>query len=365
MSLFRPSQRQSKEPVASLVDASKRTFEQYAFGACVGALLGVGGVTEVLGATLGQGSNAPSSSMGSETWPTKSIRLIVPFAPGGGNDTVARAVSERLSTALGQRVVVDNKGGAGGVLGAELAAHAEPDGYTLFLGGVGSLAINPATREKSSYDPIKDFAPISLLALAPLVVAVHPSLGVNSMADLVKLAKESSQPLAFASNGVGSSSHLATELFCSMAGIQMTHIPYKGLSPALADLLAGQVKLMFSSSVAILPHLTTGKLKGLATTGAKRSALFPELPTIAQAGWPGYRASSWYGILAPAGTSSKIVERINVAIESFLVKDDFKTALSADGAEVGGGRPEQFATFIHEELERMRVLVKKIHLQID
>ena len=308
-------------------------------------------------------SNAPATGL--DAWPSKPIRFIVPFSPGGGNDTVARAVSERLSNLLGQRVIVDNKGGGGGVLGAELAAHAEPDGYTLFLGGVGSLAINPATREKSSYDPIKDFAPITLLATAPLVVAVHPSLGVNSMAELVKLAKESNRPVAYASNGVGSSSHLATELFCAMAGIQMTHIPYKGLSPALADLLSGQVKLMFSSSVAILPHLSTNRLKALATTGQKRSLLFPDLPTIEQTGWAGYKASSWYGVLAPVGTPVKIIERINSAIETFLVKDDFKTTLGADGAEVAGGRPEQFATFIREEFERMKVLVKKIHLQID
>ncbi len=365
MTFLGPRQRQENRPLATPMDASKRAFERYALGAWLGGLLGSALLPTAQAASPSQNSGGSNNSAGLDAWPTKPIRLIVPFAPGGGNDTVARAVSERLSTALGQRVVVDNKGGAGGVLGAELAAHAEPDGHTLFLGGVGSLAINPATREKSSYDPIKDFAPISLLAVAPLVVAVHPSLGVNSMAELVKLAKESAQAIAYASNGVGSSSHLATELFCSMAGIQMTHIPYKGLSPALADLLAGQVKLMFSSSVAILPHLTTGRLKGLATTGSKRSALFPDLPTIAQAGWSGYKASSWYGILAPAGTPTKIVERINVAIESFLSKDDFKSTLVADGAEVAGGRPEQFAAFIHEELERMKVLVKKIHLQID
>jgi tripartite-type tricarboxylate transporter receptor subunit TctC len=360
----RPSPRFLSKVKDPSLDASKRLFQRYALAAWMSGGLGLEASVSAQAAQTG--SNASPLNMALlEGWPSKPIRLIVPFAPGGGNDTVARAVSERLSNALGQRVVVDNKGGAGGALGAELAARAEPDGYTLFLGGVGSLAINPATRETSSYDPIKDFAPISLLALAPLVVAVHPSLGVSSLAELVKLSKDSSQPIAYASNGVGSSSHLATELFCSMAGLQMTHVPYKGLSPALADLLAGQVKLMFSSSVAILPHLSTSRLRVLATTGAKRSALFPDLPTVAQAGWPGYRANSWYGILAPAGTPSKIVDRINGAIESFLVKDDFKSTLAGDGAEIAGGRPEQFAQFIHEELERMRVLVKKIHLHLD
>jgi hypothetical protein len=299
------------------------------------------------------------------SWPTKSIRLIVPFAAGGGNDTVARAVSEKLSVVLGQRVLVDNKGGAGGALGAELAAKSEPDGYTLFLGGVGSLAINPATREKSSYDPVKDFAPISLLALAPLVVAVHPSLGVSSMQELVTKATDKPMALAYASNGVGSSSHLATELFSSMANLQMTHIPYKGLAPALADLLSGQVKLMFSSSVAILPHVASGRLKVLASTGVKRSTAFPDLPTIAESGWNGYKASSWYGLLAPAGTPHFIVDKINKGVDTFLTKEDFKNALSAEGAESAGGKPEFFAGFIREELERMRVLVKKINLRLE
>ena len=324
-----------------------------------------------LGPTLGACAfastrfTASSAATVADGWPSKALRLIVPFAPGGGNDTVARAVSEKLSLVLGQRVIVENKGGAGGALGAELAAKAEPDGYTLFLGGVGSLAINPATREKSSYDPIKDFAPISLLALAPLVVAVHPSLGVSTLQELVAKAKDKSMNLAYASNGVGSSSHLATELFCSMASLQMTHIPYKGLAPALADLLSGQVKLMFSSSVAILPHVATGRLKVLGSTGMKRSSAFPDLVTIAESGWPGYRASSWYGILAPAGTPQRIVDKINQGIDSFLMKEEFKMALSAEGAESAGGKPEYFANFMREELERMKILVKKINLRLD
>ncbi len=326
-------------------------------------LLGYGGLFGA--SSLGASNSLAAVPSALEPWPTKSIRLIVPFSAGGGNDTVARAVSEKLSVVLGQRVIVDNKGGAGGALGAELAAHSEPDGYTLFLGGVGSLAINPATRDKSSYDPIKDFAPISLLALAPLVVAVHPSLGVSTMQDLVNKAKDKSLNLAYASNGVGSSSHLATELFCSMANVQMTHIPYKGLAPALADLLSGQVKLMFSSSVAILPHVATGRLKVLASTGLKRSSAFPDLPTIAESGWPGYRASSWYGILAPAGTPQRVVDKINQGIDSFLTKDDFKAALSAEGAESAGGKPEHFAGFMREELDRMKILVKKINLRMD
>jgi tripartite-type tricarboxylate transporter receptor subunit TctC len=322
------------------------------------------GKTFFLGA-LAQHQAHSATQTQSDHWPNKPIKLIVPFAPGGGNDTVARAVGDRLTQVLGQKIIIDNRGGGGGTLGAELAVHAEADGYTLFLGGVGSLAINPATREHSSYDPIRDFSPVSLLAVAPLVVALHPSLGVSTVQELIQKARQNPGSIAYASNGVGSSSHLATELFCSMAGIQMTHIPYKGLSPALADLLAGQVKLMFSSSVAILPHINTGRLKAVASTGSRRNSLFPDLPTLSESGLLGYRASSWYGILAPAQTPVKIVEKLNAAIESFISKEDFKQALSSEGADAVGGTSEQFALFIKEELERMKLLVKKIHLSMD
>jgi len=246
-----------------------------------------------------------------QEYPSKPVRLIVPFAAGGGNDNVARLVGKQLSASLGQQVVIDNRPGAGGVLGAELAAKAAPDGYTLFLGGVGSHAINPNLHERLAYDPIKDFAPIVLLASAPLVLVVHPSLQADSIREFIAFARARPGQLNYASNGNGSSSHLAAVMFEAMAGVAMVHVPYKGLSPALTDLLSGRVQLMFSSVVAIQPHIKAGKLRGLAVTGSRRLSSMPELPTVAESGLAGYEASSWYGVLAPAGTAREIVAKLN------------------------------------------------------
>src|SRR5262249_38236591 len=210
--------------------------------------------------------------------------------------------------------VIDNRPGAGGVLGAELAAKAAPDGYTLFLGGVGSHALNPNLIEKLPYDPIRDFAPVVLLAQAPLVLVVHPSVPARNVAEFIAYARKNPGKLNFASNGNGTSSQLAAVMFARMAGVDMVHVPYKGLSPALTDLLSGQVQLMFSSVVAILPHIKAGKLRGLAVTGTKRLPSLPELPTVAESGFPGYEASSWYGILPPARTPRAVVARIHPEI---------------------------------------------------
>jgi len=278
---------------------------------------------------------------------------------------VARLVGKRLGETLGQPVVVDNRPGAGGVVGAELAAKAPPDGYTLFLGGVGSHAINPNLIENLPYDPIRDFAPVELLAQAPLVLVVHPSVPVRDVAELVVYARSNPGRLNFASNGNGSSSQLAAVMFESMAGIDMVHVPYKGLSPALTDLLSGQVQLMFSSVVAIVPHVKAGKVRGLATTGAKRLALLPELPTIAESGFPGYEASSWYGILAPAGTPRDIVTKLNAELSTALEQPEVRKSLLAEGAEPAGGTPEQFAAHIRAEKERLGKIIRdaKIRLQ--
>jgi tripartite-type tricarboxylate transporter receptor subunit TctC len=299
------------------------------------------------------------SAAHAQDYPSKPIRLIVPFSPGGGNDTVARLVGDSLGKRLGQPVVVDNRAGAGGVVGAEAAAKSAPDGYTLFLGGVGSHAINPNLHKDLPYDPIRDFAPVSLLASAPLALVVHPSVAAQSVQQLIAFGKANPAKLNYASNGNGSSSHLAAVMFASLAGIEMVHIPYKGLSPALTDLLGGQDQLMFSSVVAILPHVRAGKLRILAVTSKKRIDLLPDVPTIAESGLAGYETSSWYGILAPAGTRPEIVRRLNDEIVKVLAQDDVRRALAQEGAEPVGNTPEEFAEFIRAEKQRLGTVVAR------
>ena len=314
---------------------------------------------------LAAGSIGIAQAQTTSTYPNKPIRLVVPFAPGGGNDTVARTVGEQVSHILGQAVVVENRAGAGGTIGAETVARAAPDGYTLFLGGVGSLAINPNMRKNLSYDPIKDFAPITLLAQAPLVLVVSPALKVHTVKELIALAKSQPGKIDYASNGNGSSSHLAALMFTSMADVNMLHIPYKGLSPALTGLLSGEVPTMFSSVVAILPHIQNGKLIALGVTGSTRLAALPNVPTIAQAGLTGYETSSWYGILAPAGTPRDIVLKLNKALNQALQAPDVKTRLANEGAETVGGTPEQFAAYIKQEKEQLGKVIAKSGIQLD
>ncbi|GAB2906612.1 Bug family tripartite tricarboxylate transporter substrate binding protein [Paralcaligenes ginsengisoli] len=312
------------------------------------------------GAVMGTAQAQPAFG-----YPSRPIRLIVPFAPGGGNDNVARTVGDQLSRILGQSIVVENKAGAGGTIGAELAAKAAPDGYTLFLGGVGSLAINPSLRKNLAYDPIKDFAPITLLAKSPLVLVVHPKLKVHSVKELIALAKSQPGKLNYASNGNGSSSQLAALMFTSMAGVSMVHVPYKGLSPALTGLLSGEVPMMFSSVVAILPHIQSGKLIALGVTGSKRLAALPDVPTIAQTGLAGYETNSWYGILAPAGTPRPIVLKLNEALNRVLEIPEVKTRLANEGAETIGGTPEQFADYIKDEKELLGKVIAKSGIQLN
>lgn len=315
-----------------------------------------------LAATIAAFIAAPAFA---QVYPSKPIRLIVPFAAGGGNDNVARLVGKRLADSLGQAVVVDNRPGAGGVVGAELAAKSAADGYTLFLGGVGSHAINPNLHQKLPYDPIRDFAPVELLAKAPLILVVHPSVPVHNIAEFIAYARANPGRLNYASNGNGSSSQLAAVMFDSMAGVDMVHVPYKGLSPALTDLLSGRVQLMFSSVVAILPHIKAGRLRGLAVTGAKRLASLPELPTIAEAGLPGYEASSWYGILAPAGTPRDIVVKLNAELAKALDQPEVRASLLAEGAEPAGGSPEQFEAHIRAEKERLGKIIRDANIRME
>ena len=295
-----------------------------------------------------------------DAYPVKPITLIVPFAAGGGNDTVARTLGQAIASPLGQPVVVDNKPGAGGSLGAGNAARAPADGYTLFLGGVGSHALNPTVNPKIGYDPVKDFAPVAWIASAPMVLAVNPSVPANTVKELIAYAKKNPGKLNYASNGNGSSSQLAAVIFNSMAGTDMVHVPYKGLSPAVVDLLSGTVQLMFSSSVAIMPHVQSGKLKVLGVTSEKRMASLPNVPTISAEGLTGYETGSWYGILAPAGTPAAVVERLNAEINKALREPGLRARLASEGADPVGGSPRDFADHIRAELGRMQKYAKDI-----
>jgi len=300
-----------------------------------------------------------------QAYPAKPIHLIVPFPPGGGNDTVARALAQELAPDLGQPVVVDNRPGAGGSVGAELAAKAPPDGYTLFLAGVGSHAVNPNVHARLPYDPVKDFTPITLVASAPSVLVVNPGVPARNVAELTAYARANPGRLNYASNGNGSAAQLAAAMYAAMAHVKMVHVPYKGIAPAMTDLLGGEVQLMFGTVVALVPHIQAGKLRPLAVTSRKRSALLPDVPTLAESGFPDYQAGSWYGVLTPAGTPRPIVERLNGAIVRALKQPEVAKRLAAEGAEVIGSTPEEFAAHIKAELARVGEVVRAAGIRIE
>ncbi|HEU0290805.1 MAG TPA: tripartite tricarboxylate transporter substrate binding protein [Burkholderiales bacterium] len=292
-------------------------------------------------------------------YPTKPIRLIVPLAPGGGNDTIARLIGQKIQGPLGQQVVVENRPGAGGLIGAELVAKAPPDGYTLLLGNAAQLTVIPNVQANAPYSPTRDFAPVSLIASAPLLVVVHPSLPVRSIKQLVALAKAQPDQLNYASNGFGSTTQFATELFKLMTGTRMEHVPYKGLSLAMVDLVSGRVHLMFSSAVAMLPTVKEGKLRAIAMTGSKRSQAIPDIPTVAESGVKDFESGSWYGILAPAGTPRPIVERLNREIIVSVKSQDIQDRLVHEAVIPIGSSPEEFSAHIKKEFGRAARVIKE------
>lgn len=292
-------------------------------------------------------------------YPTHPITLVVPYAAGGGNDVIARIVAERMSANLGQPIVVENRGGAGGTIATRQVAKAEPDGYTLLI-ATSSLAINPSLYPNIGYDPRKDFAPVGLIASSSNVVLVHPSVPATSIAELIALAKRQDGKLTFASTGTGSSVHLAAELFAGMAGVKITHVPYKGSGPALNDLIGGHVSLMFSTMASAAGLVKDGsKVRALAVTGATRSQLFPDLTTIAEAGLPGYEAVLHYGIVAPAGTPRLAVEKLNAALNGALASDDAKRRLAVEGAEALPLSPDDYAADIAKEEAKWSEIIRK------
>ena len=285
-----------------------------------------------------------------QAYPTKPVRVIVPYPPGGVGDTTMRAIAQQLSESLGQPFVIDNKPGASQMIGADAVAKAAPDGYTLFLGSVTSLAINVSSQKKMPYDPVKDFAPVSMLYFSPMYLVVNPAVPAQSVKELVALAKAQPGKLSFASIGQGGSIHLAGEMFKSMAGVDITHIPYKGSAPALTDIIGGQVSLMFDAGVSALPQVRAGKLRALAITTAKRVDSTPELPTVAEAGGlPNYEATLWFGLVAPAATPRDIVNRLSQELAKILRQPALQARFANLGVEFSASSPEEFATYIRAE----------------
>ncbi|MBU0587255.1 MAG: tripartite tricarboxylate transporter substrate binding protein [Gammaproteobacteria bacterium] len=309
-------------------------------------------------------------ALAQSAWPTKPVRIVVPFAPGGTTDILARAVAPELSKAFGQQFIVDNRGGAGGNVGADIVAKAPADGYTLLMGTVGTHGINKALYDKMPFDPQKDFAPITLVAGVPNVMVMNTerakALGINSVADFIRVAKAKPGQFNMASSGNGTSIHLAGELFKTMTGTFMTHIPYRGSGPALMDMVAGNMDVMFDNLPSSMPQIKAGKLKALAVTSAQRSAALPDVPTIEEAGnLKGFEASSWFGLLAPAGTPPDIVNRIQQEVAKALNTPAIKEKLLAQGAVPSGNTPEQFAKVIDSEIRKWAQVVKASGARVD
>lgn len=303
-------------------------------------------------------SPGPASAQGpAGAYPAKPVRVIVGLAPGGATDIQARIVAQKLSDNLGRSFIVDNRTGAGGTIAYAHVAASAPDGYTLLATSSG-YSITPAMYKRLSYDPVKDFAPISLVAQAPFLLMVHPSVPVKSAADLLRLARARPGVLDFGSAGVGSSTHMALELYRITARIKVTHVPYRGTGPALVDTIAGQVHALFGNVLSSLPHVRSGKLRALAVTTAKRSAVLPDLPTISESGVPGYDTSTWHGWLAPAGTPASIIIRLSSEIAKSLQARDVTERFATDGGEPVGGTPEQFTRHLVVEITRWRKVVK-------
>jgi tripartite-type tricarboxylate transporter receptor subunit TctC len=306
----------------------------------------------------------PAGVASAEDYPTRPIMLVVPYPPGGGNDVIARIVAARMSTALGRGIVVENRGGAGGTIATRQVARAPADGYTLLV-ATSSLAINPSIYRDAGYDPRKDFAPIGLMARTQNVLLVNAALGITSVGELIARAKAAPGRLTFASTGGGNSVQLAAELFAEMAGVTLTQVPYRGNAPALTDLLGGQVDMMFSPLPAAVGLAQDGKVRALAVTGATRSPRFPDLPTIAQAGLPGYAAELHYGIVAPAGVPVSVVDKLNAALRGALAVPEVAQQLAALGAEVLAGTPADYAIDIAAEEAKWSPIVRKAGIKAE
>jgi len=300
-----------------------------------------------------------------QSYPTKPIRLIVPYPPGGGNDTLARLFGVKLTEAWGQQVVVDNRPGAGTIIGTQLAARAVPDGYTLLLSSIATHAIAPNLYAKPGYNPVKDFAPITLLAVAPTVVCVNPSVPAKSLKELIALAKAKPGELRFASGGAATPPHMAGEIFASMTGIKLVHVPYKGGGPAHAGLLGGETSMMFDTAASILPHVQSGRLCALAIARPARLPEYPNLPTFAEAGVPGYEVNAWYSMHAPAGVPKDIIAKLNREFVRVLKLPDIQERLKVLGSEGIGNTPEEFAKFVRAESAKYAKAIREAGVKVE
>lgn len=300
-----------------------------------------------------------------QPYPAKPIRLIAPSTPGDAPDVIARLIALRLSPVLGQPIVVENRPGAGGVIGSEVAAKSAPDGYTLIMGNAGSHGINAAVYSKLPYDIQRDFAPISQVAIAPNIMVINPSIPAKSVAEFIAYAKSQSGKLSYASGGNGSSAHMSMELFKAMSGVDIQHVPYKGSSPALTDLMGGQVAVFIGNIPPTVPLVRAGKLRALAVTTKSRSTLMPELPTISEAGLSGYETVAWFGVLAPAGTPPEIVTRLSTEIGKIARSPEMRDKLVAMGAEPVGGTPEEFKAVIDSDIAKWKRLAQKESIKVD
>jgi len=306
-----------------------------------------------------------ATTVRADDYPTRPITLIVPFPPGGSTTVMARNVADKLSAALGQQIVVENRGGAGGTIGTRFVAKAPPDGYTILLSYTATMAIAPAMNANAGYDPHKDLVPIGMIGFAPNVLVVHPSLPVHSIAELIVYAKAAPDPVQYGSPGVGTVNHLAGEYLASEAGLKLQHVPYKGNGPAISDLLGGHIPMMFLPVPVALGNIKAGTLRGIAITTAKRSNLLPDLPTLAESGVPGFDAALRYGLMAPAGTPPTIIARLNKELNAALATSEVKERLATEGAEALPGTPEAYAADVAEDEKKWGGLVKKLGLKVE
>ncbi len=306
-----------------------------------------------------------SGSALAQTYPSKPVRLVVPFAPGGGIDTIARIIGQRLGEALGQSIVIENRPGAGGLIGFESILKAPADGHTLVMGTISTLAVIPATQSKPSYDPLRDYAAVTQIASVPYVIASHPSLPVRTLGEMVALAKARPGQISYGSTGYATGTHLTAEYFSRLASVQLTHVPYKGDGPGLTDLMGGQIQLGFFTTIITPQHVRSGRLRALAVTSATRARELPAVPTVAESGYPGFQSSSWQGIAVRAGTPAPIVRRLNEEIVRILNQPEVRTSLENQGNTVVASTPEQFEKFIGTEIAKWKRVIEDAKIRID